>query len=221
MFSSMFPFSSILLSLNNTYEVTLIFLHFLKFYLFIWERERDTTREHRSREGGAEEEREADSSLSKEPNAGLDPRILGSWPVPKADPWLSHPGALILSFLWEKKIRAILIWPIPPVAQLRSQPTTLQPITSLCDSWHISAPISALWMWFLYSLEFYFWLLPHALTHPFKRSLTPEISWLIFNLVCLTFFFYFRPAVAALWPVPCQPTGSPFLGHNNHTRDLE
>ena len=30
-------------------------------------------------------EREAYSLLSREPDAGLDPRTLGSWPEPKAD----------------------------------------------------------------------------------------------------------------------------------------
>ena len=38
-------------------------------------------------EGGgvAEGEEEADSSLSRDPNAGLDPRTPKSWPEPKAD----------------------------------------------------------------------------------------------------------------------------------------
>ena len=35
--------------------------------------------------GTAEEEGEADSLLSSEPNVGLDPRTLGSRPQPKAD----------------------------------------------------------------------------------------------------------------------------------------
>jgi len=35
--------------------------------------------------GGVEGEGEADSPLSREPDVGLDPRTLGSWPEPKAD----------------------------------------------------------------------------------------------------------------------------------------
>ena len=42
-------------------------------------------RERAQAGGAAEEEREAGSPLSKEPDAGLDPRTLGSWPEPKAD----------------------------------------------------------------------------------------------------------------------------------------
>ena len=34
--------------------------------------------------GGSEGEGEADALLSREPNAGLDPRTLRSWPEPKA-----------------------------------------------------------------------------------------------------------------------------------------
>ena len=50
---------------------------FLKI-LFIWERE------HAGAEAEAEGEGEADSPLSREPNAGLDPRTLRSWPEPKS-----------------------------------------------------------------------------------------------------------------------------------------
>ena len=40
-----------------------------------------------------------------EPDMGLDPRIPGSWPEPKADAQpLSHPGAPILRFLWERQL---------------------------------------------------------------------------------------------------------------------
>jgi len=41
-------------------------------------REREKARESTSGEEGAEGEEEADSSLSREPNAGLHPRTLGS-----------------------------------------------------------------------------------------------------------------------------------------------
>ena len=62
-------------------------LIFKRFYLFIQERQRQRERErqrHRQREKQAP---------YKEPNAGLDPRTLGSRPEPKADSQqLSHPG---------------------------------------------------------------------------------------------------------------------------------
>lgn len=44
-----------------------------KIYFFIWKR------------AGAEGEGEADSPLNKEPDMGLDPRTLESWPELKAD----------------------------------------------------------------------------------------------------------------------------------------
>ena len=54
---------------------------FLKrFYLFV--REREST--HKQAERQVEREEEAGSLPSKEPDAGLDPRTLGSWPEPKA-----------------------------------------------------------------------------------------------------------------------------------------
>ena len=44
-----------------------------------------TEKEHKQGEQKAEREGEADSLLSREPDAGLHPRVLGSWPEPKAD----------------------------------------------------------------------------------------------------------------------------------------
>ena len=41
--------------------------------------------ENKQGEWQAEGEGRAGSPLSREPNAGLDPRILGSWCEPKAD----------------------------------------------------------------------------------------------------------------------------------------
>lgn len=42
---------------------------------------------------GIEAEGEADCSLSREPPAGLNPKMPKSLPEPKADAsWLSHPG---------------------------------------------------------------------------------------------------------------------------------
>ena len=41
---------------------------------------------------GVEGEGEADSFLGREPEAGLDPRTLGSWPEPKADALLTEPS---------------------------------------------------------------------------------------------------------------------------------
>ena len=68
------------------------FLKILSIYL----RERES--EHRwGREG------EAGSSLSREPDIGLDPRTLRSWPEPKAERLnrLSHPGTSIIVF-WKR-----------------------------------------------------------------------------------------------------------------------
>ena len=61
------------------------FFYFQRFYLFIWHRERE-----RAQAGGAGEG-EADSPLSMEPDVGLYPRTLGSWPELKADSWLTEP----------------------------------------------------------------------------------------------------------------------------------
>ena len=64
---------------------------------------RDTQRKrqrHRQREKQAP---------CREPDAGLDPRTLGSWPEPKADAQpLSHPVPLNLRIL--KSISSYLIW---------------------------------------------------------------------------------------------------------------
>ena len=62
----------------------MIFSSFLRFYLLIHERHRERQR-HRQREKLAPH---------GEPDARLDPRILGSRPEPKPDAQpLSHPGA--------------------------------------------------------------------------------------------------------------------------------
>ena len=54
---------------------------FLKDFIYLIER----GRKHEFRWGGAEREEEADFTLSRDPDAGLDPRTLGSWPEPKTD----------------------------------------------------------------------------------------------------------------------------------------
>ena len=73
------------------------YIIFLKYfvYLFDIERETDTEREHKQGKLQAEGEGDADSPLSRKPNVGLDPRTRGSWPEPKAEMLnhLSHPGA--------------------------------------------------------------------------------------------------------------------------------
>ena len=74
--------------LFNSWYVTITWLqNFLSLffkkniYLFIWERGRE-----RAQVGeGAEGEGEADFPLSREPDAGLDPKTLRSWPEVKAD----------------------------------------------------------------------------------------------------------------------------------------
>jgi len=57
------------------------FVLFLRFYLFIWQRQ--TARE--GTQAGGLREGEVGFPLSREPNAGLDPRTLGTWPELKAD----------------------------------------------------------------------------------------------------------------------------------------
>ena len=63
--------------------IFIFFFSFLRFYLCIWERERAWA--------GRGAEGEADSLLSREPDIGLYPRTLGSWPEAKADTWLTEP----------------------------------------------------------------------------------------------------------------------------------
>ena len=63
-------------------------IFFLRFYLFIYEREGERERE---RERQRQREKQAPC---KEPDVGLDPGSPGSRPEPKADTQpLSHPGA--------------------------------------------------------------------------------------------------------------------------------
>ena len=59
------------------------FLFFLRFYLFIHERERREAETHAEAEAGS----------TQRADVGLDPEALGSRPEPKADAQpLSHPG---------------------------------------------------------------------------------------------------------------------------------
>ena len=60
-------------------------------------REKEEEREHKQGEWHAEGEREAGSPLSREPDAGLDPRTLGSRPSRRQMPkQLNYPGTLFL-----------------------------------------------------------------------------------------------------------------------------
>ena len=54
---------------------------FLFFFTYLFEMEEE--REHK--QGEKQAEGEAGSPLSREPDAGLDPRTVGSHPEPKAD----------------------------------------------------------------------------------------------------------------------------------------
>ena len=66
------------------------YIYFLRFYLFIHER-------YRERQIQRQREKQAPS---RKPDAGLDSRILGSCPEPKADAQpLSHPGIPVKAFL--------------------------------------------------------------------------------------------------------------------------
>ena len=61
----------------NFYFKNILFILFYFICLFDGERE--------SAQAGGVREGEAGFPLSKEPNVGLDPRTLRSWPEPKAD----------------------------------------------------------------------------------------------------------------------------------------
>ena len=65
------------------------------FYVFI---ERDSDRAQAG--GAAEAKGEADSSLSREPDVGLDPRTLRSWPEQKAD--VSPPEPPRHNVVWNR-----------------------------------------------------------------------------------------------------------------------
>ena len=60
-----------------------LYLSFLKI-LFVYLTERERERERKLAEWQAEEDREAGLLPSSEPDAGLNPRTLGSRPEPKA-----------------------------------------------------------------------------------------------------------------------------------------
>ena len=73
--------------------IVFLIVFFLKFYLFIWQREIT------SRQRGRQREEEAGSLLSREPDAGLHPRTLRSWPEPKAEiliHWATQAPLLIV-----------------------------------------------------------------------------------------------------------------------------
>ena len=63
----------------------MIFYFFPLKILFIHLLERDRDQESKHKQGEQQAEAEAGTLLSKDPNVGLHPRTLGSWPEPKAD----------------------------------------------------------------------------------------------------------------------------------------
>ena len=58
-----------------------VWFFFFEDFIYLFDRERAQV----GREAGRERGREAGSLLSREPDAGLDPGTLGSWPEPKAE----------------------------------------------------------------------------------------------------------------------------------------
>ena len=60
--------------------ISLFFFIFFKGFIYVFKTEREKVREQVrvQAEGAAEEETEADSLLSREPNAGINPRTLSS-----------------------------------------------------------------------------------------------------------------------------------------------
>ena len=73
----------------------LLFLRFLKICIHLRVTERDQEHEQM---GGSEEEGEADSSLSREPNARVDPRTPRSCPELKADTLPTEPPRCLCSW---------------------------------------------------------------------------------------------------------------------------
>ena len=56
--------------------------------------------------GGGRGERQADSLLSAEPNLGLDPRTLRSWPETKSDAQLTEPPRYHIGNLFSASIKS-------------------------------------------------------------------------------------------------------------------
>ena len=67
-------------------HVSLFFFFFFKDFIYLFHRQRSHVRQRSQvAERQAEREEKAGSPWSREPDAGLDPRTLGSWPEPKAE----------------------------------------------------------------------------------------------------------------------------------------
>ena len=74
--------------------------------------EREKERASKQGELQAEGEGEAGSPLRREPNVGLDPRILRSWPEPKADAEPTEPPRyprMIFFFLKQLRPTEVLV----------------------------------------------------------------------------------------------------------------
>ena len=78
------------------------FLYFFLKILLIYLRKAECVHERARAGGGAEGKREADSQLSRQPNAGIDPRTLGSKPELMAD------AELLLSKKRDHSLYAVL-----------------------------------------------------------------------------------------------------------------
>ena len=78
----------------------ILFFFFFKDFIYLFDRQRSQV----GREAGREREEEAGSLLSREPDAGLDPKTLGSWPEPKAEAlthWATQVPQRFFSFSFE------------------------------------------------------------------------------------------------------------------------
>ena len=74
-----------------------LFIYFFKDFIYSFDRQRSQV----GREAGRERGREASSPLSREPDAGLDPRTLRSWPELKAEAlthWATQAPQYIINF---------------------------------------------------------------------------------------------------------------------------
>ena len=78
---------------------------FMDIYLFIYLKD-FIYEKHTERE--AETQAEEKQAPCSEPNVGLDPGTLGSYPGPKADAQLlSHPGVLTSGYLYPRQMRSL------------------------------------------------------------------------------------------------------------------
>ena len=104
-----------LLVCSKWYQVELCFLLIIFYFCFIliFKKNFIHLAEHKQGEQQAKGDGEAGSPLSREPDVGLDPSTLGSWPKPMATlSQLSHPGTP--HFYFKATLSFFRFFPVPP-----------------------------------------------------------------------------------------------------------